>query len=478
MVLDVRGFVRRRKRLYFCLSKFIYTQFDSEMQRQLFPHTGIGKDLLHNSGKHNATRALYPWIYWGVLAVLVLIAGVRGFEGADSFGYILSVVNEDWQGDTRLGAPGYTVLLYGARWLASLFRSWGGDAGAMWGAAALFTAIAAWFNTMAGRFIIRHSGNTGSGDCGQRGWAAWRWRFLALALYVLLEYVFLNFEVMRESIAIGFFLWSWDDWRRGRYGKFYLKIIGGALFHPMCAVMGVFPLLNVKFMRSITDNIARTLLSVAALWVVVVFLLPMGAPALEALIAKGGTLGDRAQHFYWYLYDDYGYASLNWRGMLWHGTLRVAVPLIVAWLCGDGAMRRSMFFMACMGAVSLELLAGTRYMNYLYIPMYAAMAGISCKLWVYRGHREWKILWFSGLVLYTVCCMREYWSPVGLDANGREVPRMELYWPYEAMWGRKEGGGWEVLPRDSIRGNAYGVLHSSYGIPSERWQPVPVNPDN
>ncbi|MFK2015199.1 EpsG family protein [Bacteroides fragilis] len=58
-----------------------------------------------------------------------------------------------------------------------------------------------------------------------------KYKYTALLLYVLTVYLHYNIEIMREAIAISFFLLSIKYYINKKWLKYYIVILGCILFH-------------------------------------------------------------------------------------------------------------------------------------------------------------------------------------------------------------------------------------------------------
>lgn len=72
--------------------------------------------------------------------------------------------------------------------------------------------------------------------------------FMALLTYCLLQFFEINFQVLRESLSISFFLIALDQYFRRGLKWYYLWIIPAFFFHRFAFILLLFPLLfNIKF---------------------------------------------------------------------------------------------------------------------------------------------------------------------------------------------------------------------------------------
>ncbi len=69
-------------------------------------------------------------------------------------------------------------------------------------------------------------------------------RFFTLLLYFLLGYLYLNTEIMRESMAVAVFLLSLQSYYDSKWVKYYFYAVIATLFHSSALVVFFFPLLK------------------------------------------------------------------------------------------------------------------------------------------------------------------------------------------------------------------------------------------
>lgn len=82
--------------------------------------------------------------------------------------------------------------------------------------------------------------------------------FFAAFLYLFFLYFALNMEVMRESIAVGFFLFAWPCLKVGKLFRYYILVIIATLFHISAVVLLLLPVIFLPGIRSIFTFGMRT----------------------------------------------------------------------------------------------------------------------------------------------------------------------------------------------------------------------------
>ena len=73
-----------------------------------------------------------------------------------------------------------------------------------------------------------------------------RYRFTIVLFYLLYAYIYFNTEVLRESLAVAFFLLAFPAFQEKKWARYYLFAIVAFLFHTSAIVVFLFP-----FFRSI-----------------------------------------------------------------------------------------------------------------------------------------------------------------------------------------------------------------------------------
>lgn len=69
--------------------------------------------------------------------------------------------------------------------------------------------------------------------------------FVGLLLFYLIAYVPYNFEVLRQSIAIAFFIMGIKYYKDSKWFKYYLCVLGGFAFHSSAVVLALIPLFKL-----------------------------------------------------------------------------------------------------------------------------------------------------------------------------------------------------------------------------------------
>lgn len=88
--------------------------------------------------------------------------------------------------------------------------------------------------------------------------------FVAIFLYALISYLVINFNLMRQSIALGFALYGFSYLRKKKYIKYYIFVLLAFLFHNSALILIPLPLINLfnsSSNRSYSKKITYILIS-------------------------------------------------------------------------------------------------------------------------------------------------------------------------------------------------------------------------
>lgn len=182
--------------------------------------------------------------YWILCVLYAAVAGLRYRIGVDTVQYEmeLSVVPPVSEFNPATFAMRYEPGIIILTGITRMFTPW------IWPVQLI---CALWVNTAV--FIF-----------GKRMTERW---FLFAGLYLLCAWLNMNFEVMREGVAIGFFLLAWPYFKRGEWWRYYLMIVGGILFHYSAVVLLLLPLFRMPYLRKIYESprVSSSLMVVALL---------------------------------------------------------------------------------------------------------------------------------------------------------------------------------------------------------------------
>lgn len=180
----------------------------------------IGSFLFDFSKRY--TKYSFPY-YFFCISVLILVAGLRYRVGSDTLiyqnffetvppisrlNYIYIFFNNNFE-------PGWIVF-------NSLIKSFGLNFYSLQLLHAIF------LNSVIGILI----------------WKVTKYRYLSLFCYVIILYPNFNFEIMRQSISISFFIWGYFKLIEKKYALFYFLISLALIFHYSAVILIFIPFIE------------------------------------------------------------------------------------------------------------------------------------------------------------------------------------------------------------------------------------------
>lgn len=176
----------------------------------------IQYDILNHKG--------YNKIIWGMLCIYaIFLTGLRYRVGGDTINYMEGFANiptiSNLQfldfADTSY-QPLFLLMCVIAKTISSDFVS-------------LQILHAAILNICIFKFIKKHSEGK---------------PFIYLFFYFVLFFHYFNFEIMKESLAIAFFLLNYDNFQNRRWSRYYLLVVVSLGFHLSAAILLLLPLMR------------------------------------------------------------------------------------------------------------------------------------------------------------------------------------------------------------------------------------------
>ena len=174
----------------------------------------------------NVSNRQYKYSFVIVGLLISLIAGLRFYVGADTANYV-----NDYKGMPSFGTfeqysyafsryrPGYVLLVAFSK--------------SIWNNFVFLQLIVAFFaNTVLLLFV----------------WRETKFRFVALLMYLILNYIEYNFEIMREVMAVSCVLVGYMKYEKKKKWQAFIWFIMANLMHASAIVAALFPFLNkIKF---------------------------------------------------------------------------------------------------------------------------------------------------------------------------------------------------------------------------------------
>lgn len=115
--------------------------------------------------------------------------------------------------------------------------------------------------------------------------------FTALLFYLVYLYVELNFEVMRESFSIGFFILAIEAFRKNKWVLYYLFVVFAFLFHLSAFFLLLLPLIKLIPINKVSIWLAFVF------FIMLLFCLPMLGTVLKNFVFLG-TIGEKTTSYF------------------------------------------------------------------------------------------------------------------------------------------------------------------------------------
>jgi len=168
----------------------------------------------------------FPY-YVNCILILILIAGLRYRIGSDTLVYrsffekipTVLKLNIDYFVNNKNYEPGWILL-------NSITKSFGLSFYSLQIIHALF------LNGLIGALI----------------WRITKYKYLSILCYVIILYPNLNFEILRQSVSVAFFIWGYFKLAVKKNSSYYLLILFATLFHYSAIVLFLIPF-TVKYIK-------------------------------------------------------------------------------------------------------------------------------------------------------------------------------------------------------------------------------------
>ncbi len=270
-----------------------------------------------------------------------------------------------------------------------------------------------------------------------------RHTFFALFLYMLLLFLPFNMEVMRESVAVAFFLLGWPAFRRGNWFVYYIFAFLSFGFHISAIVTMLVPIFWIKGIRNIFIFGQRTVFLCAGLLVLSFGLYKVFFEVIQVL-SINETVTERANT---YSENELGSSMLNIKGMIGYLLKFAVYPLLALYFMQKGRVVKKIknkrertamvkeeymtMWNIYMALVTLAIAIFHRYNNY-----FAPFAFLIVADWVYTplklGRKKLKLN-FIGWVLFFSPLLFIHIYSFYVSVNQRpNLKQYMIYAPYKS----------------------------------------------
>lgn len=364
------------------------------------------------------SRGRMGW-YLFLLIYCILVAGLRYRIGGDTVQYMITYMSypdlsEYWSYDfdkTRFGRA-YLFLNAIARSISNNF-------------VVMQFILAIILNTVIFRFFYRNTTNI----------------FTTVLLYLLLCYLNLNTEVLRESMAIACFLLSWEYFHRHKWFPYYLLCILAILFHPSSAFMLILPLFLLKFFKKFFSFSWLSVVLACGLFVLGVYITSRFFDVIRLIGIA--TLDNYAD-----IYAETDYANAkhyNILGILVSLIIKIGYPLFIGYLLQQkfkfssnpnrakymGALMVLLFVYCYINVLTSSLIILYRFCNYFILFFILAFSDVLFHT-IKLSHKKYTPSFLVCMILVIALvfpAINEMFKPSGIS-NTAPIHR---YYPYYSI---------------------------------------------
>lgn len=362
-------------------------------------------------------KLFYNFSFFGLLLLLIVIAGMRYRIGTDSVVYEQGYENfpkfwelEKFKFDNIRYEPGFMIF-------ASIPKSISPD----------FTLLQ-FFHAIVVNSIFF--------------WFIWKnttHRFLSITLYYLFLYLTLNTQVMREALAVCIFLLAWPSFRDGKWWYYYPLAFLATYMHTSALILLFLPLACIPGIKELFVFGKRTIFIVIAI-VAIGIILEAKFSSVFTYMALTDRMMDRVTT---YAQTQYGTSSMNIIGILSALAQLSLYPLIAIYFgqkyfksIKDKYERREFDRMRIMvmcsfyfTLLSLSMAIFSRYYNY-----FGMFALISVANWAFSklhvGKHTYKLkgyYWAVILLPLFFLSIKSYFAPANKSGT---LKAYMVYYPY------------------------------------------------
>lgn len=345
------------------------------------------------------------YLYWITVGLLWAISAFSYRLGSDTINYmyefsyetktLFDLTSNDVFGDINR-QPGWVLLMSLSKTVSSSFT--------------FFKIIyAALLNLAVARFIYR--------NC--------TYKFTILLLYFSFIYFTLNFEVLREGLAISFFLFAVKYFFSKKWLKYYLFILIAISFH-----ISAIPLLLLPILGIIKDS--KFKIVITFFLCVIIIILTDRVQGLFYNLLMFEAIGGKA--FTYFSSDTYGTSIVSISNII-NYILNILIPLVVLYRAikvKDGICKYSsmIIFYVLIYSLSLQLPIFYRFNNYFnlfYIIIYVEFFNFRL-LFHSLSVRSKKIIGVIGV--FAFCTLK--FSVMTTPVEG--IPSYVRYYPYSSVF--------------------------------------------
>jgi hypothetical protein len=366
--------------------------------------------------------------YWFFLIVFIIVSGFRYKVGGDSIGYLRSFEN-----DVPTLANINFDFLFKYKWepLFNLLMSFSKTISSDFSLFQIIHAII--LNVLFFNFFKKYTKNI----------------FTTLIIYAFFSYLYLNTEILRESLAIAIFTLMYPEFEKKSWKKYYIWAFVACGFHTSALITLLFPLFrNIQFTKKALYYLGLIFL----FFFVLNIILPIDK--LIALFGQG--ISGKLEY--------YSNVKMNINGTIFKFVLFVICPLILIYYKPKLSYRTTynftnILFLYFLLALIYVLISGLgRFMNYLLPMMSIYYADVIIGLLKKREVRAISIFTVPLVVFLAFGYKIRYYFE-STSSIYQNTTKFSMYYPYTSVFIPGNPEFREILYDQGLRESYYNTLN-------------------
>lgn len=344
-----------------------------------------------------------------ILLYLISVSGFQYMVGVDTYYYVkefekLNIdsfqISDLFSSMEERRQPGWMLLMYGCRFFTSNF---------FW--PKMIHAII--LNVAVTKFFWKES----------------KVPFLCVFIYALSGFLVLNFNALRQSLAIAFLLYAISAIKRGDIRSFLIDILGAFMFHNTAVV-----LLGFILFKYIRPNKSTMYIALGSFALFIFALTKLDLQTITYTLIDSGFMGDAMTK------QGIGYMQSDWLGVRDEFAIFSLQRLFHTCIILFFIYRTKDMYWGVFGFVFLllSIISGFmpilwRFRLYIDFGFYLVMAESLSLIYWNQYFRKWglrRCIFFAALTLSIAFPIKEYLTPY----EGSKYRYIDQYYPYNTIF--------------------------------------------
>ncbi len=270
-----------------------------------------------------------------------------------------------------------------------------------------------------------------------------KFRYTSVLIYFVFQYFYFNMEIMREAIAISFFLLSYPFFLKRSWLKYYAIVFIAFLFHSSAVILFLYPFLSMfKFnWRGIF---------LLSLFISGFLLLIIRQPNIMDYLLFTETIGNK--------YNIYKEYTRNWNAKIFTFIAFILIPYyFLKWrnyVDSSYSLFSRLYSVYFITIICVLFFSGfSRFINYLSVFMIVFFADFLNQIYLHRNFRKVKRILVLTLLLLMFMPKYLYYS----SDTSKYYPntnKINLWYPYSSIFFKTEYKYRMVIFSESMRDSA------------------------